>query len=94
MTCLGSEVQEGAKSCQSRVSIQDPGGVVDLDVLRPRGGKQAPGAGDDLRNGPDDDEKLAPLDLCLVFERPVLRNTPGDERARQAAQRGSRHRPF
>ena len=42
---------------------------VDLDVLRPRGGKQPPGAGDDLRIGPDDDEKLAPLDLCLVFER-------------------------
>src|ERR1700722_15521217 len=64
--------------------------LVEINVVQPLGDEQAPGAGDALRVGPDDDEKLAPLDLLLVFECPVLRNFPADERARQAAQRGSR----
>ncbi len=68
--------------------------LVDLDVVRPLGGEQMPGAGDDLGHGSDDDEILAPLDLCLVIDGPVLGNLPADERARQAAHRGSRQRSF
>ena len=51
----------------------------------PLGDEQAPGASGDLRDGPDEDEKLAPLDLLFVFECPLIRNIPAGERARQAA---------
>ena len=53
--------------------------LVEIDVVRPLGDEQAPGAGDDLGDGPDEDEKLAPLDLLLVLECPVFRNFPADE---------------
>ena len=45
--------------------------------------EQDPGIGDDFGLAPDDDEKLALLDLHLVSERPIFRKIPADERARQ-----------
>jgi hypothetical protein len=48
-------------------------------------------AGDDRRCGSDDDEKLATLDVLLVLQRPILRNTPADECSCQGTHQSTRY---
>ena len=58
-------------------------------MVRPGGGEQAPGAGDDLRHGPDDDEKLASVYLHLARPRVAAIVRPSLRTAQIASARSA-----